>query len=198
MWQKNGGGRAREGKVSAEARNPTDKECGWVLWAKEGEDVMKSLRIKGTQKKTFWQKPFRMPVRGTGRVSAAERCGSFEIIVNPSATSTQGGRVPRRIVVVNLTSLITKDQKPVCELIYSFNARGTGRASVCVVVVVVVGKEGEREPAGTVYLAKESLIMIYYVKTDVTAYCGCTRESFCRSKETAGAIMIMHETTKQP
>ena len=102
-----------------------------------------------------------MPVRGTGRVSAAERCGSFEIIVNPSATSTQGGgRVPRRIVVVNLTSLITKDQKTVCELIYSFNARGTGRASVCV-VVVVVGKEGEREPAGTVYLAKKSLIMIY-------------------------------------
>lgn len=105
--------------------------------------------------------------------------------------------MPRRIVVLNLTSLITKDQKTVCELIYSVNARGTGRASVCV-VVVVVGKEGEREPAGTVYLAKESLIMIYYVKTDVTAYCGCTRESFCRSKETAGAIMIMHETTKQP
>ena len=105
--------------------------------------------------------------------------------------------MPRRIVVLNLTSLITKDQKNVCELIYSFNARGTGRASVCV-VVVVVGKEGEREPAGTVYLAKKSLIMIYYVKTDVTAYCGCTRESFCRSKETAGAIMIMHETTKQP
>ena len=156
------------------------------------------LENQGTQKKTFWQKTFRMPVRGTGRVSAAERCGSFEIIVNPSATSTQGGgRVPRRIVVLNLTSLITKDQKTVCELIYSFNARGTGRASVCV-VVVVVGKEGEREPAGTVYLAKKSLIMIYYVKTDVTAYCGCTRESFCRSKETAGAIMIMHETTKQP
>lgn len=106
--------------------------------------------------------------------------------------------MPRRSVVVNLTSSITKDhKKTVCELIYSVNARGTGRASVCV-VVVVVGKEGEREPAGTVYLAKKSLIMIYYVKTDVTAYCGCTRESFCRSKETAGAIMIMHETTKQP
>ena len=145
MWQKNGGGRAREGKVSAEARNPTDKECGWVLWAKEGEDVMKSLRIKGPKKKTFWQKPFRMPVRGTGGVSAAERCGSFEIlenqgtqkknvlasaisdassgsgrvpaaerggsfeiIVDPSATSTQGGggKMPRRTVVLNFTSLI--------------------------------------------------------------------------------------------
>ena len=91
MWQKNVGGRAREGKkVSAEARNPTDKEFGWVLWAKEGEDVMKSLRIKGPKKK-FWQKPFRMPVRGTGRVSAAERCGSFEILENQGTQKKRFG-----------------------------------------------------------------------------------------------------------
>ena len=155
------------------------------------------LENQGTQKKRFGKNPLGCQFGVLG----ASRRRSVAVVLKSLSTQVQrqlrGGRVPRRIVVLNLTSLITKDQKTVCELIYSFNARGTGRASVCV-VVVVVGKEGEREPAGTVYLAKKSLIMIYYVKTDVTAYCGCTRESFCRSKETAGAIMIMHETTKQP
>ena len=85
MWQKNGGGRAREGKVSAEARNPTDKACGWVLWAKEGEDVMKSLRIKGPKKKRFGKNPLGCQFGVLG----ASRRRSVAVVLKSLSTQVQ-------------------------------------------------------------------------------------------------------------
>ena len=96
--------------------------CQFGVWARLGGEVLKSLLTKV-------QREF----------------------------SGGGRKVPRRIILVNLTYSIMKDQKTVWELIYSFNVKaywGRLDVSVCVVlvVVVVVGNRGGREPAGTVYL----------------------------------------------